>query len=108
MSELTVAVLSGIIVGLLGFIGGLAVNAFKHQRKENDAYRNALLALLRNDLTQHFRKYVEEGEMYTPEQFANDQKMFEAYHELGGNGGVAAMWERLRNLKLTTQPNERN
>lgn len=108
MSELGVAVLSGVILGVLGFLGGLAINVLRHQRSEIDAYRNALLALLRNDLTQHFHYYVEESHPYTPEQYANDQKMYEAYHELGGNGGISAIWERLRNLKLTTQQNERN
>lgn len=96
------SLVTSILTAAVSFMGGWLISEARKQQGKDEAIKNALLALLRASLTADFQRFAERGEHYTPEAFENDRRMFEAYSTLGGNGGVAEMWQRMKELKLWT------
>lgn len=80
---------------LLGYI----VYLLKQQKKERDANARGTMLLLRVQLIEYHDKYTAQG--YIPSYaFQNFEEMYEAYHELGGNGMVTKMQEEIHKLHL--------
>lgn len=73
-------------VALLGAGYRVALKEIGKQRVERDAIKS----LLRSEIITMHGRYVERGEIpiYAQE---NVQAMYEAYHELGGNGTVTKL-----------------
>lgn len=67
------------------------------RQAEHDAIVNGLQALLRNELIDAYNHYEEKGELpiYAME---NIQKMYDAYHNLGGNGTITKLYNKLQKL----------
>jgi hypothetical protein len=80
---------------LLGYI----VYLLKEQKKERDANARGTMLLLRVQLIEYHDKYTEQGHIpsYAYQNFC---EMYEAYHELGGNGMVTKMNEEIHELHL--------
>lgn len=95
-------------------MGGLAMQSFeivltafmgyivwllKQQKKERDANSRGTMLLLRVQLIEYHDKYMAKGEIpsYAYQNFC---EMYEAYHELGGNGMVTKMNEEIHELHL--------
>ena len=80
---------------LLGYIVWL----LKQQKKERDANSRGTMLLLRVQLIEYHDKYTSLGEIpsYAYENF---EEMYEAYHELGGNGMVTKMHKEIQELHL--------
>lgn len=85
---------------LLGYI----VYLLKEQKKERDANSRGTMLLLRVQLIEYHDKYTALGEIpsYAYQNFC---EMYEAYHDLGGNGMVTKMYEEIHELHLHRKEN---
>ncbi len=80
---------------LLGYIIWL----LKRQKRDRKANSKGTMLLLRVQLIEYHDKYMALGEIpsYAYQNFC---EMYEAYHELGGNGMVTKMHEEIEELHL--------
>ena len=82
---------------IFGLIGAWMIATIKKTKTENDALRLGMRAILRDRIIQTYNHYSEKGycPIYARENVSN---MYDAYHNLGGNGTVTALYERLQDL----------
>ena len=80
---------------LLGYIVWL----LKNQKRDRDANSKGTMFLLRVQLIEYHSKYTQLGNIpsYAYQNFC---EMYEAYHELGGNGTVTKMKQEIEELHL--------
>ena len=89
-----------VLTALMGYIVWL----LKQQKAERDANSRGTMLLLRVQLIEYHDKYMAQG--YIPSYaFQNFCEMYEAYHELGGNGMVTKMNEEIHELHLNRKDN---
>lgn len=81
---------------------GYIVYVLKRQKKDRGANSKGTMLLLRVQLIEYHDKYMalEEIPSYAYENFC---EMYEAYHELGGNGMVKKMKQEIDSLHLKTK-----
>lgn len=84
---------------VLPVLVGYVVWLLKEQKKERDANARGTMLLLRVQLIAYHDKYTALGHIpsYAYENFC---EMYEAYHELGGNGMVTKMFHEISDLHL--------
>lgn len=84
-----------VLTALMGYIVWL----LKKQKKDRDANSKGTMLLLRVQLSEYHDKYTILGSIpsYAYENFC---EMYEAYHELGGNGMITKMKEEIDELHL--------
>lgn len=84
-----------VLTALMGYIVWL----LKKQKKDRDANSKGTMLLLRVQLIEYHNKYTILGSIpsYAYENFC---EMYEAYHELGGNGMITKMKEEIDELHL--------
>lgn len=94
MQTYTVA-LPIILTALMGYIVWL----LKRQKKDRDANSKGTMLLLRVQLIEYHDRYMTKGDIpsYAYENF---MEMYDAYHELGGNGMVTKMKHEIEELHL--------
>jgi hypothetical protein len=97
MQEIIKIVVSYLIPTILGTIIGFIVGEIKKSKKEDKALKDAVLALLRNELVNCFRLYETKGEISIIDR-DNMKAMFEQYKNLGGNGTIKELMEELMEL----------
>ena len=80
---------------LLGYIVWL----LKRQKRDRDANSRGTMLLLRVQMIEYHDRYCREGHIpsYAYENFC---EMYEAYHELGGNGMITKMKEEVDQLDI--------
>lgn len=80
---------------LLGYIVWL----LKNQKRDRDANSKGTMLLLRVQLIEYHSKHTQLGNIpsYAYQNFC---EMYEAYHELGGNGMVTKMKQEIEELHL--------
>ena len=78
---------------LLGYIVWL----LKQQKKDKDANSKGTMLLLRVQLIEYHDRYTALGEIPSY-AYQNFIEMYEAYHELGGNGMVTKMKQEIEEL----------
>ena len=84
-----------VLTAFMGYIVWL----LKQQKKERDANGRGTMLLLRVQLIEYHDKYMDQG--YIPSYaYQNFCEMYEAYHELGGNGMITKMYEEIHELHL--------
>lgn len=71
----------------------------KQQKKDRDANSKGTMLLLRVQLIEYHAKYTADGEIPSY-AYQNFIEMYEAYHELCGNGMVTKMKEEIEDLHL--------
>lgn len=81
--------------GLLGYI----VNMLKKQQKEREANARGTMLLLRVNLIDYHDRYTRKGHIpsYAYENFI---EMYNAYHDLGGNGMITHMKQEVDELEI--------
>lgn len=80
---------------LLGYIVWL----LKNQKKDRDANSKGTMLLLRVQLFEYHTKYMELG--YIPSYaYDNFIEMYDAYHDLGGNGVATKIKQEIETLHL--------
>ena len=72
-----------ILTSLMGYIVWL----LKRQKNDRDANSRGTMLLLRVQLIEYHDKYMKLGEIPSY-AYQNFQEMYDAYHQLGGNGMV--------------------
>lgn len=84
-----------VLTTLMGYIVWL----LKKQKKDRDANSKGTMLLLRVQLIEYHDKHTILGSIpsYAYENFC---EMYEAYHELGGNGMITKMKEEIDELHL--------
>ena len=84
-----------VLTALMGYIVWL----LKKQKKDRDANSKGTMLLLRVQLIEYHDKYTILSSIpsYAYENFC---EMYEAYHELGGNGMITKMKEEIDELHL--------
>lgn len=72
--------------------------ALKQKEDDMKHLKNGVCALLRVQLIEYHDKYIAEGKIphYVHENY---ESMYKAYHELGGNGTITAMYEKVKQLE---------
>ena len=95
MNNLALQTFEIVLTALMGYIVWL----LQQQKKERDANSRGTMLLLRVQLIEYHDKYMELG--YIPSYaYQNFCEMYEAYHELGGNGMITKMMEEIHELHL--------
>ena len=71
----------------------------KNQKRDRDANSKGTMLLLRVQLIEYHRKYMQIGDIpsYAYENFC---EMYEAYHALGGNGMITKMKQEIDELHI--------
>ena len=89
----------------LPVILGYIVWLLKRQKRDRDANSTGTMLLLRVQLIDYHDKYMKLGGIpsYAYENFV---EMYEAYHELGGNGMVTKMYKEIQDLHLADKKGE--
>lgn len=95
MNNLALQAFEIVLTAFMGYIVWL----LKQQKKERDANSRGTMLLLRVQLIEYHDKYMDQG--YIPSYaYQNFCEMYEAYHELGGNGMITKMNEEIHELHL--------
>nr|DAM48303.1 MAG TPA: minor structural protein [Caudoviricetes sp.] len=84
-----------ILTSLMGYIVWL----LKRQKNDRDANSRGTMLLLRVQLIEYHDKYMKLGEIPSY-AYQNFQEMYDAYHQLGGNGMVTKMKNEIEELHL--------
>ena len=84
-----------VLTALMGYVVWL----LKNQKKDRDANSKGTMLLLRVQLIEYHDKYMRLGSIpsYAYENFC---EMYNAYHELGGNGMITKMMHEIEELHL--------
>ena len=90
-----------VVTGLMGYI----VTLLQEQKKDRNANSKGTMLLLRVQLIEYHDKYMGMGEIpsYAYDNFV---EMYEAYHNLGGNGMITKMYEEIKGLHLKKKGDE--
>lgn len=80
---------------LLGYIVWL----LKRQKRDRDANSKGTMLLLRVQLIEYHTKWMERGYV-TKHGLENFMEMYNAYHQLGGNGMVTELLNEVRALPI--------
>ena len=78
---------------------GYVVWVLQSQKKDRDANSRGTMLLLRVQLIEYHDKYVEMKEIPSY-AYENYVEMYQAYHDLGGNGMVTKMYDEIQELHL--------
>ena len=71
----------------------------ERQEKEAEAFRVSLLALIRDRILQGYRYYRRENGI-SPQDLETMTKLYMAYHALGGNGTITALYDKIKALPI--------
>lgn len=94
--------ITALITGLIGYLKGKAkkpIEEYKALETKVDLMLDAQLCSTRKDLIHECNKYITKGEIpiYALD---NINKMYTAYHNLGGNGTITELYNEVKELPL--------
>jgi hypothetical protein len=102
-------ILSLVTATASGFVGYFFYRLKKYEQekiremrelvKRDSAVNGALRALCRDRILQGYRFYKQHGEIST-QDFETMDKLYRAYHDLGGNGTITAVYEKILQLPI--------
>lgn len=100
MEQLLIQTYIAAVPVILGYI----VWILKKQKSDRDANSKGTMLLLRVQMIEYHDKYMTLGSIpsYAYENFC---EMYEAYHDLGGNGMVTKMFSEISDLHLKQKGN---
>lgn len=78
---------------------GYIVWLLKNQKKDRDANSKGTMLLLRVQLIEYHDRYMAKGDILSY-AYQNFVEMYQAYHQLGGNGMITKMYEEIQELHL--------
>ena len=94
-SEILMQTYAAVVPAVLGYIVWL----LKRQKRDRDANGRGTMLLLRVQLMEYHDKYMAKGKIPSY-AYQNFVEMYQAYHELGGNGMVTKMYKEIQDLHL--------
>ena len=86
---------AAVVPAVLGYIVWL----LKRQKRDRDANGRGTMLLLRVQLMEYHDKYMAKGKIPSY-AYQNFVEMYQAYHELGGNGMITKMYKEIQDLHL--------
>lgn len=92
-----------ILTSVLGYV----VWILKQQKRDRDANSKGTMLLLRVQLIEYHDKYMALGEIPSY-AYSNFCEMYDAYHELGGNGMATKMYNEIQSLHLRGKDGGKN
>lgn len=92
-------IILGIYSAVLPLLTAYIIKLLKDQKKERDANARGTMLLLRVQLIEYHDRYVAAGSIPSY-AYQNFTEMYEAYHDLGGNGMVSKMKEEIEDIHL--------
>lgn len=95
MKEMLLETYTVALPAILGYIVWL----LKRQNRKRDANSKGTMLLLRVQLIEYHREWMERG-YSTKHGIENFMEMYEAYHSLGGNGMVTHLLEEVKELPI--------
>lgn len=78
---------------------GYIVWLLKNQKKDRDANSKGTMLLLRVQLIEYHDRYMAKGDIPSY-AYQNFVEMYQAYHQLDGNGMITKMYEEIQELHL--------
>lgn len=75
------------------------IQRIRQQEQEAAAFKASLLALTRDRILQGYRYYRKQGFVST-QDLETMAKLYAAYHDLGGNGTVTAVYNKIANMRI--------
>jgi len=84
---------------VLPVVLGYIVWLLKQQKKDRDANGKGTMLMLRAKLIEYHKEWIER-DYITKHGLQNFIEMYEAYHELGGNGMVTHLLEEVEQLQI--------
>ena len=108
--QIALSIFSAIATGIIGYLFH-KLKAREDARLEAEQQRatdianreqavnNALRALCRDRILQGYRYYRQQGSVSTAE-LESMTKLYDAYHSLGGNGTISAVYDKICDLPL--------
>lgn len=94
-SEILMQTYAAAVPVVLGYIVWL----LKRQKRDRDANGRGTMLLLRVQLMEYHDKYMAKGKIPSY-AYQNFVEMYQAYHELGGNGMITKMYKEIQDLHL--------
>lgn len=92
-------ILKWFITFILGSIIGIIGTKLKSETNKNKALKNAVQALLRNELIRRYREYKTKREMTILDK-ENVDHLYTEYKNLGGNGTVKELYEGMQDIEI--------
>ena len=108
--EVTMQVVLSVITTVMTGVIGLLFHKFKQREEKREileqerylrekAVGNALRALCRDRILQGYINYKQRGGITAPE-LETINKLYNAYHALGGNGTITAIFEKIIHMPI--------
>lgn len=93
------------VVGALTLTVKFILKKIKAEHSEQEYLKNGVLALLRNGIIRNYNDYMDREyiPIYALESVGT---MYEAYHDLGGNGTITKLYQELKSLP-SSPPNKK-
>ncbi len=99
MEEFLMQVYSVVLPTVLSTVLGYIIWLLKQQKKDRDANSKGTMLMLRMKLIEYHKEWTERGYIKN-HALQNFIEMYEAYHELGGNGMVTHLLEEVEELQI--------
>ena len=88
-------ILGWLVPTILAAIAGFFAGKLKHFSTRDKAIEEGMRCLLRAEITKAYQRHVVDERPMTIECRRQIDEIWHAYHELGGNGTGASMYEEL-------------
>lgn len=95
MSEIITTVVSVVVTSFCGYL----VWWLQKHSDNKDAEREGIKLLLRSVLKEYYNEYKDRGKL-SSEDFAEYEEMYNAYHNLGGNGTATKWFDKIKQLDI--------
>lgn len=90
-----------VATSFMGWVGVLLTK----QQKERSANSRGTMLILRYMLSRYHVEYTHKGYV-TQGQYHEFEELYDAYHDLGGNGAATHMWEDIKKLPIRSDITE--
>lgn len=90
------------IAGIPSLMGAVAISIFnyiKSKSSSNRLIKEGVLAILHNKIYTLGKQYIEQ-KYISLEDMKDFEYLYDAYHNLGGNGTGTEIYERVKNLSI--------
>ncbi len=89
-------------IGVPSLMGAIALSIFNYIKSKSASSRlikEGVLAILHNRIYTLGKQYIEQGHI-SLEDMKDFEYLYDAYHNLGGNGTGTEIYERVKNLPI--------
>lgn len=95
MSEIITTVVSVVVTSFCGYL----VWWLQKHSNNKDAEREGIKLLLKSVLKSYYNEYKDRGKI-SSQDFTEYEEMYNAYHNLGGNGTATKWFDKIKELEI--------